>query len=155
MCEPNRTWNVRTTSRRDCAGFFCGDDSGQMNVRTTSRRDCGAWIFRGTRVPVRALFENLADGATMDDFLQWFPGVQRSQAQRRIGIVVLMATSWNRERSCTFRRSLRLSAACRVVVMKKSRCEVPRKAHPTLAPTQRAYSAATCSGRRATISGTA
>ena len=34
----------------------------------------GAFIFRGTRVPVKALFENLEDGATVDDFLQWFPG---------------------------------------------------------------------------------
>ncbi len=41
----------------------------------------GAWIFRGTRVPVRALFENLEDGATVDDFLEWFPGVQRVQVE--------------------------------------------------------------------------
>jgi uncharacterized protein (DUF433 family) len=35
----------------------------------------GVWIFKGTRVPVRALFENLEDGARVDDFLEWFPGV--------------------------------------------------------------------------------
>jgi uncharacterized protein (DUF433 family) len=40
----------------------------------------GAWVFRGTRVPIRALFENLRDGATLDDFLAWFPGVRREQA---------------------------------------------------------------------------
>lgn len=39
----------------------------------------GAWVFRGTRVPVTALFENLRDGATMDQFLEWFPGVSRAQ----------------------------------------------------------------------------
>lgn len=39
----------------------------------------GVWVFRGTRVPVSALFENLRDGATVDEFLEWFPGVQRSQ----------------------------------------------------------------------------
>ncbi|WP_242025943.1 DUF433 domain-containing protein [Anabaena sp. FACHB-1391] len=33
----------------------------------------GAWVFRGTRVPVTALFENLRDGATVDEFLEWFP----------------------------------------------------------------------------------
>jgi uncharacterized protein (DUF433 family) len=27
----------------------------------------GAWVFRGTRVPIRALFENLLDGATIDE----------------------------------------------------------------------------------------
>lgn len=36
----------------------------------------GAWIFRGTRVPVSALFENLKDGATVEQFLEWFPGVE-------------------------------------------------------------------------------
>ncbi|HLJ79861.1 MAG TPA: DUF433 domain-containing protein [Ktedonobacterales bacterium] len=35
----------------------------------------GAWRFRGTRVPVAALFENLRDGATVAEFLEWFPGV--------------------------------------------------------------------------------
>lgn len=39
----------------------------------------GAWVFRGTRVPVQALFENLDAGATIDDFLLWFPGVRREQ----------------------------------------------------------------------------
>ena len=41
----------------------------------------GAWVFRGTRVPVKALFENLEDGACIDDFLQWFPGVTREQVE--------------------------------------------------------------------------
>lgn len=39
----------------------------------------GALVFRGTRVPVRALFENLRDGASIDQFLEWFPGVRREQ----------------------------------------------------------------------------
>ena len=41
----------------------------------------GAWLFRGTRVPVRALFENLEDGARVGDFLEWFPGVTREQVE--------------------------------------------------------------------------
>ena len=39
----------------------------------------GAWVFTGTRVPVRALFENLEGGARVDEFLAWFPGVTRGQ----------------------------------------------------------------------------
>jgi len=39
----------------------------------------GAWIFRGTRVPVSALFQNLEGGATVEQFLSWFPGVTREQ----------------------------------------------------------------------------
>ena len=41
----------------------------------------GAWVFKGTRVPVAALFENLEGGASLDQFLDWFPGVSRTQAQ--------------------------------------------------------------------------
>jgi uncharacterized protein (DUF433 family) len=48
-------------------------------VERDPQRVSGAWTFRGTRVPVLALFENLEDGATVDDFLEWFPGVQRAQ----------------------------------------------------------------------------
>jgi uncharacterized protein (DUF433 family) len=40
----------------------------------------GAWVFKGTRVPVRALFENLEGGARLEEFLEWFPGVGREQA---------------------------------------------------------------------------
>jgi uncharacterized protein (DUF433 family) len=32
-------------------------------------------------VPVAALFENLEDGATVDNFLEWFPGVAREQVE--------------------------------------------------------------------------
>jgi uncharacterized protein (DUF433 family) len=39
----------------------------------------GSWVFRDTRVPVAALFENLEDGASIDEFLSWFPGVSREQ----------------------------------------------------------------------------
>ena len=41
----------------------------------------GAWLFRGTRVPIKALFDHLEDGARIDDFLEWFPGVDRGQVQ--------------------------------------------------------------------------
>ena len=41
----------------------------------------GAWVFRGTRVPVAALFENLKDGASIEQFLEWFPGVERWQIE--------------------------------------------------------------------------
>jgi uncharacterized protein (DUF433 family) len=41
----------------------------------------GAWVFKTTRVPVRALFENLKDGATLNELLAWLPGVTREQAE--------------------------------------------------------------------------
>lgn len=41
----------------------------------------GAPAFRGTRVPVSALFNNLGSGASIADFLDWFPGVTREQVK--------------------------------------------------------------------------
>ena len=41
----------------------------------------GAWVFRGTRVPVAALFENLEDGAPVAQFVEWFPGVTLDQVR--------------------------------------------------------------------------
>lgn len=49
-------------------------------VERSPRKVSGEWLFRDTRVPVKALFENLEDGATVDDFVAWFPGVRRDQA---------------------------------------------------------------------------
>ncbi len=47
-----------------------------------------------------ALFENLESGATVQEFLEWYPDVeewhQQNLAGRRLGIVVLMATAWPR-----------------------------------------------------------
>jgi uncharacterized protein (DUF433 family) len=40
----------------------------------------GTPVFRGTRVPVRTLFEYLADGLSLEYFLETFPSVTREQA---------------------------------------------------------------------------
>ena len=40
----------------------------------------GATVFRGTRVPVAALLDNLSAGLTLDEFLDNFPTVTREQA---------------------------------------------------------------------------
>jgi len=50
-------------------------------VERSPEKVSGAWVFRGSRVPVRALFENLEAGACIDDFLKWFPGVERRQVE--------------------------------------------------------------------------
>ena len=48
-------------------------------VERNPQKVSGVWLFRGTRVPVAALFSNLEGGATVDEFLEWFPGVSREQ----------------------------------------------------------------------------
>ena len=45
------------------------------------QRVSGAWVFRGTRVPVAALFENLENGAQVREFVEWFPDVSLEQAR--------------------------------------------------------------------------
>ena len=50
-------------------------------VERDSRRVSGEWVFRDSRVPVSALFENLEDGAQTAQFLEWFPGVTDQQVR--------------------------------------------------------------------------
>jgi len=50
-------------------------------VERDPQRVSGAWVFRGTRVPVAALFENLEDGADVSQFVEWFPGVHTKQTR--------------------------------------------------------------------------
>ena len=52
--------------------------SGSGTPSCQSQRGVG---FQEHRVPVRALFENIEGGATVTDFLEWFPGVERSQVE--------------------------------------------------------------------------
>ena len=50
-------------------------------VERDLQRISGAWVFRGTRVPVSALFENLEDGVQITQFVEWFPGVTIEQVR--------------------------------------------------------------------------
>jgi len=50
-------------------------------VERLTEKAGGEWLFKATRVPVRALFENVEDGARIDDFLEWFPGVTCDQVE--------------------------------------------------------------------------
>ena len=43
-----------------------------------------AWVFRGTRVPVSALFENLKDGATVEQFVGLLCGFPVSRSGNSI-----------------------------------------------------------------------
>ena len=50
-------------------------------VERDPQRVSGGWVFRGTRVPVSALFENLEDGVEITQFVEWFPGVTIEQVR--------------------------------------------------------------------------
>ena len=50
-------------------------------VERDPQRVSGAWVFRGTRIPVAALFENLEDGVSVAEFVELFPGVTSEQVR--------------------------------------------------------------------------
>jgi uncharacterized protein (DUF433 family) len=41
----------------------------------------GAWVLKGTRMPVSAIFENLEAGASLDEIMQWYDGLDREQVK--------------------------------------------------------------------------
>ncbi len=47
-------------------------------VESVPGRLSGAWVFKDTRMPVSAVFENLEAGATIDEIVEWFD-VKREQ----------------------------------------------------------------------------
>lgn len=51
-------------------------------VERNPQKVSGAWLFRGTRVPVSALFANLEGGATVTEFIEWFPGVSKEHVNQ-------------------------------------------------------------------------
>ncbi|WP_447971716.1 DUF433 domain-containing protein [Nitrospira sp. M1] len=50
-------------------------------VERDPQRVSGGWVFRGTRIPVLALFENLEDGVELTEFVDLFPGVTPVQVR--------------------------------------------------------------------------
>ena len=47
-------------------------------VESVPGRVSGAWVFRGTRLPVATIFENLEDGMTIEEIMEQFD-VSREQ----------------------------------------------------------------------------
>lgn len=56
-------------------------DFGGLPVNVDPEILGGTPVFAGTRVPIDALWGNLSEGATLDELLDWFPTVERSQAE--------------------------------------------------------------------------
>jgi uncharacterized protein (DUF433 family) len=50
-------------------------------VESVPGKVSGAWVFRGTRIPAAAVFENLEDGRTIDEVVQMFDGLSREQVR--------------------------------------------------------------------------
>lgn len=50
-------------------------------VESVPGKVSGAWVFRGTRIPVAAVFENLEDSLTIDEIVKMFDGLSREQVR--------------------------------------------------------------------------
>ena len=50
-------------------------------VESVPEKVSGAWVFRGTRIPVAAVFENLEDGLTIDELVGLYDGLTREQVK--------------------------------------------------------------------------
>lgn len=50
-------------------------------VESVPGKVSGAWVFRGTRMPVAAVFENHEDGLTIDEIVELYDGLTREQVQ--------------------------------------------------------------------------
>ena len=57
-------------------------------VESVPGKVSGAWVFKDTRLPVSALFGNLAEGATVHDFIEWFGGVDETQVRAVLEFIV-------------------------------------------------------------------
>ena len=47
----------------------------------------GAWVLKGTRMPVSVIFENIEAGASLDDIMEWFEGPDCEQVKAVIEFV--------------------------------------------------------------------
>ena len=56
-------------------------------VESIAGKVSGAWVLRGTRMPVSVIFENLEAGASLDDIMEWFEGLDREQVKAVIEFV--------------------------------------------------------------------
>ena len=63
-------------------------------VERDPQRVSGAWVFRGTRIPLAALFENLENGVSLAEFVELFPGVSEQQARLVLEHDARSLTSW-------------------------------------------------------------
>ena len=50
-------------------------------VESVPGKVSGAWVFRGTRIPVAAVFENLEDGLSIKEIVEMFDGLTQEQVK--------------------------------------------------------------------------
>jgi len=82
QADDETAWDkpVRVRQTKAAVLTFGNDQIAQLPVSSDPEILSGVPVFRGTRVPVATLLDNLAAGLTLDQFLDNFPTVTREQA---------------------------------------------------------------------------
>ena len=57
------------------------DSSQCPAVESVPGKVSGAWVFRGTRIPAAAVFENLEDGLSIKEIVEMFDGLTEEQVK--------------------------------------------------------------------------
>ena len=63
-------------------------------VESVPGKVSGAWVLRGTRMPVSSIFENIVAGASIDDLMEWFDGLDREHVK---AVIEFAARSLDKE----------------------------------------------------------
>jgi uncharacterized protein (DUF433 family) len=57
-------------------------------VESVPGKMSGAWVLKDTRFPVQTIFANLEAGASIDDIMEWYDGLDRDQVKAVIEFAI-------------------------------------------------------------------
>ncbi len=77
---PLEVW-LKKLAESGMGGFAALDWSRCPVVESVPGKVSGAWVFKDTRMPVSAVFENLEGGLTIDEPIELYDGLTREQVQ--------------------------------------------------------------------------
>jgi uncharacterized protein (DUF433 family) len=80
-------------NHRECYDIKMIDWSKCAAVERHPEKVSGEWLFRGTRLPISALFENLEEGASPAQFVEWFDGATLEQVRVVLHFVATESSS--------------------------------------------------------------
>jgi uncharacterized protein (DUF433 family) len=80
FCALCKRWDSTLCSERSCS-IAALDWSQCPAVESVPGKVSGAWVLKGTRMPVSAIFESLEAGANLDDIMEWYDGLDREQVR--------------------------------------------------------------------------
>ena len=87
-------------------------------VESVPGKVSGAWVLKGTRMPVSAIFGNLEAGANLDDIMEWYDGLDRGQVK---AVIEFGGHSLNKAPARPVAKPQRLKAALILLLLRHGR----------------------------------